>query len=527
MNVKTEIIIVGAGPAGISAAIPLVSAGIKVIMLDAGKELNQNPSQLAAERQDKIGGEFQAIRNLGDYSPKFRVPWIADMFSCYSEEYALVSENFLTQGMLAPGGLSNAWGAGVACYDANDLKKSPINFNELKLSYQNLAKRIGISGEYNDDLSDFFGHDIPLQTPTELDPLTKKLLSGYTKKRISINQQGFYLGKARNAVLTTKLGGRNGCTYCGMCLFGCVNQSIYNAAYDLKWLLTQPSFRYIPNVFVKEIETSSEYNSVKGINTNTRENIQFTSDKILLACGAIGTAKLVLNALNLHSYRIPLLSSPTVAFAALLPSRLGQTGSEQYFGLAQLSFYIRNASQVSSTDNDYAFGNIFTAQGLPTSDFISRTPLSRPIARKLMKLIQPSIVVANCFLPGALSKHSLSIDKDNNIHLSGNYEPALLDWITLLKHRITKVFRQCGAIMLPGSFMQSLPGSDLHYAGTVPHQDSPKPYQTFSNGLVAGLENVYVVDGAALTNLPAKPHTFTIMANADRIARALVQCSVN
>jgi choline dehydrogenase-like flavoprotein len=524
MKAETEIIIIGAGPAGIAAAIPLVSAGIKVILLDAGKELNQNLSPLAVERHDKIGNEFQAIRNLGDYSPKFRVPWIADMFSQYSKEYALVSENFLAQGMLAPGGLSNAWGAGVACYDADDLKKSPINFAELKLSYQHLAKRMGISGENNDDLSAFFGNDISLQAPTELDQLTKKLLSGYTKKRAAINQQGFYLGKARNAVLTGDLAGRKGCTYCGMCLTGCANQSIYNAAYDLKWLLRQPAFRYIPDVFVKEIETTREYNIVKGIHTKSRENIQFTADKILLAAGAIGTAKLVLNALNLHSHRVPLLSSPTVAFAALLPSQLGQTAPERYFGLAQLSFFIRNASQTPSTNQDYAFGNIFTAHGLPTSDFISRTPLSRPIARKLMKFIQPSIVVANCFLPGALSKHSLSIDKDSNIHLSGDYEPALQDWIALLKNRITKIFRQCGAVMLPGSFVQSLPGSDLHYAGTVPHQDSPKPYQAFSNGMVAGLQNVYVVDGAALTNLPAKPHTFSIMANADRIARALVQC---
>jgi hypothetical protein len=39
----------------------------------------------------------------------------------------------------------------------------------------------------------------------------------------------------------------------------------------------------------------------------------------------------------------------------------------------------------------------------------------------------------------------------------------------------------------------------------------------------AAAPGLYVVDGAALTRLPAKAHTLTIMANADRIARKLAQ----
>jgi choline dehydrogenase-like flavoprotein len=38
---------------------------------------------------------------------------------------------------------------------------------------------------------------------------------------------------------------------------------------------------------------------------------------------------------------------------------------------------------------------------------------------------------------------------------------------------------------------------------------------------VAGLPGVHVVDGAALSDLPARHCTLTIMANADRIARLL------
>jgi len=40
-----------------------------------------------------------------------------------------------------------------------------------------------------------------------------------------------------------------------------------------------------------------------------------------------------------------------------------------------------------------------------------------------------------------------------------------------------------------------------------------------STGLASG--ELYIVDGASLPKLPAKAHTLPIMANADRIARAI------
>ena len=40
-------------------------------------------------------------------------------------------------------------------------------------------------------------------------------------------------------------------------------------------------------------------------------------------------------------------------------------------------------------------------------------------------------------------------------------------------------------------------------------------------GEVVGLNGVHVVDGTCLPILPAKSHTLMIMANADRIGRAI------
>jgi choline dehydrogenase-like flavoprotein len=51
--------------------------------------------------------------------------------------------------------------------------------------------------------------------------------------------------------------------------------------------------------------------------------------------------------------------------------------------------------------------------------------------------------------------------------------------------------------------------------------DRPGPMQTSTSGEVHGLPGVHVVDGSTLPVLPAKSHTLTLMANADRIGRLI------
>jgi choline dehydrogenase-like flavoprotein len=85
------------------------------------------------------------------------------------------------------------------------------------------------------------------------------------------------------------------------------------------------------------------------------------------------------------------------------------------------------------------------------------------------------------------------------------------------------MFPRYGAWMLPKSFTVASPGADSHYAGTIPMRQKPDRCEADSEGQVKGLPAVYVVDGSALGEIPAKPHTLTIMANADRIARRLAR----
>ena len=61
-------------------------------------------------------------------------------------------------------------------------------------------------------------------------------------------------------------------------------------------------------------------------------------------------------------------------------------------------------------------------------------------------------------------------------------------------------------------------GSSVHYSGTIPMSRDERPFTTDANGASRDLRNLWFVDGTTFPFLPAKNLTFTLMANAVRIA---------
>jgi choline dehydrogenase-like flavoprotein len=61
-------------------------------------------------------------------------------------------------------------------------------------------------------------------------------------------------------------------------------------------------------------------------------------------------------------------------------------------------------------------------------------------------------------------------------------------------------------------------GASVHYAGTLPMTRHSAPQTCTKYGASRDLENLYFADGTTFPDLPAKNLTFTLMANATRIA---------
>jgi len=521
MNNTCDVIIVGSGPAGISAAFPLLEAGLRVLMIDRGKLPDVptlNTDFLSARQHDSdqwtwmVGRNFHAIHMRSAASPKFRVPSLAYSFDGFGRENHIKGDHFITVGSLAAGGLSNAWGCGVARLSSTELAAFPQETaSDMDHSYEVVSRRIGISGQIHDDLSDYFELDDYAQPPIPMDPLHTSLANRYSTQRLKLRAQGFRLGRSRVAALSEDLSNRKACTLSGNCLWGCRQRSLYSAADDLPLLHQHRNFTRLSGFLVDGITRSGRAWHVEGRHTDGTPQ-SLSTDTLILATGTLASTRLALNALK-YEKGVPVLSNPIAAFALWLPHFIAADRTPG-FGLGQLSFAL-------SLANATAFGSTFSTTAIPVSEFARHLHWRRRYGIDILSGLLGSCLLGNLFLPGNLTAGEAKLQKNGSLVVSGTYRHPVVSLMKEASDKLRRAFRSLGALVLPGSFTIGPPGGDIHYAGTLPMSSHPTIGESSSVGEVVGLDGVHIVDGASLPVLTEKPHTLTIMANADRIGRKI------
>jgi choline dehydrogenase-like flavoprotein len=115
---------------------------------------------------------------------------------------------------------------------------------------------------------------------------------------------------------------------------------------------------------------------------------------------------------------------------------------------------------------------------------------------------------------------TLAVGKDGRSRLVIHYSPPEneKDVIRDAVKKMKKFFGKLGAVM-PGFQIQLRPmGASVHYSGTIPMSEKSSPGTVTPNCRSNDFKNLYIVDGSTFPFLPAKNLTFTLMANAARIA---------
>jgi choline dehydrogenase-like flavoprotein len=87
--------------------------------------------------------------------------------------------------------------------------------------------------------------------------------------------------------------------------------------------------------------------------------------------------------------------------------------------------------------------------------------------------------------------------------------------------RTRRGVRRLGGFVPPGMIRVLPKGASVHYAGTLPISREPRPFGAGGDGRSWDFPNLVFADGATFPFLPSKNITFTLMANAVRIAHAL------
>lgn len=517
-----DVIVIGAGPAGTSAALALASQQRAVRVLDAGTaEIALPPAgaHLDLRFSDptqwrwQLGEQFHGVAPAMSTSPKLRVPGLRGIFEGYAEANRLHADpDFQLVGALAAGGLSNAWGCGVAAFSGDELHPlDPQQRREMNESYRRVGQRMGLSGAADDAMRDYFQVDDCAEAALPLDAAHARLWRH--RERIPRASSGLRLGRARVAVLAKPRADRQACDLLRMCLWGCERRATWSAAMDADVLKRTPGVAFEPGVVVERLRQEDGAWRVECLRNGLPH--AYRARRVLLGAGTLASTRLALAALLAPPPEVRLLSNPMAAFLLFAPALLGR-GHDRGFGLAQLSFVLEEAFAGES-----AFGNLFSTAGIPVNEFLPYVPATRRAGLPLLRTLLPACIVGNVFMPGSLSAHTARLDAGGGLQIRGGACERLPDALAGTRARLARGFRAAGNWILPGSFLPARAGADMHYAGTLPMRGQPRAHECHPSGQLAGLPGVYVIDGASLPMLPAKAHTLTIMANADRIARQL------
>lgn len=517
-----DCIIAGSGPAGVSAARRFGGDGCCI--LDGGElspqAFTHTSLQEALSEGDStglLGSQWEMLANLGDASALHAKLRAADARHVASGEAFHVhdgrGERLLSgYGSYGVGGMSETWGAQLFRYTGRDLASVggwPIDAEALQPYYADLEEHIGISGVH-DDMDDFLGPVSELLPPAPLVPSAVQLLKTYVRAKAKGERLGLTLGHSRLAVLTREFGGRAAHGFGETEFFTTSQQGLYTATRTLEELKARGRHTYLPGHRLTSWKETPDFVEVTVRNEKEHRDCTLRARHLLLGCGVIHTARLLLNR-GEPGRRLPFLDHPPTLAPIFLPRMFGTP-------LPPKSFPVQLVATLDAETRDMI--SVYYPGGMLWTDFLADMPLPFSASARILRPLLGGMLVAQLWEPSLPSPGNfLTLDGRGDVRISyadcKEYPRLGL---------LLQAFRRLGAYSLRGLASKSPPGWGFHYAATLPMRANPQPYETHTDGRLWNSRRVRVIDGSVLPSLPAKNHSFTIMANAARIADEVLRC---
>ena len=498
-------------------------------MLDAGKELEPDAGKIvqrlaASEPDDWNASDIEHLRT-GSMPSSRGIPLKRIYGSDFPYRTAGIhrliedSPEIGVRPSYARGGFSNVWGAGVLPYAEDELVDWPISRTDLAPHFRAVLDDMPLAGR-RDGLAEAFPLYTDRLSVLRTSRQAERFLSDLDRNSAQLRQRGFTFGRSRLGVRSRAVGDVTDCVHCGLCHYGCPYGLIYNSASTLRSLILEvPKFRYIPGVTVHRIRQAGETVVIEGADLQGNRR-SFVGSRAFLACGALSTTRIVLESLGVYGAPLSLRDSQYFLLPLLRYRAVPAVASEKLHTLCQvflrlqrpelgnraihLSVYTYNdlyrgafgalcGSMVSNADRltNPLFGRLLVVQGHLPSDRSSR-------------------IVANLF---AERNGAASI-----LRLSSRDTDETKRTIGMVWNELFRVRRLLGAIPIPLMTRVGKPGSGYYAGGGFPMRRDPGRLETDRLGRPTGFQRVHVVDASVFPSIAGTPITFTVMANAHRIA---------
>ncbi len=516
-----ELIIVGAGAAAAAAALELARRGHRPVVLDVGHVDESGAPRVQGnlyryrQQHDSfdlhIGADYRGLAGVLTDEPtvaKLNAPRMAFVTRDAAALGPLSQQEFQAIQSFALGGLGNAWGAGLYRWISADLQDFPITLAELEPYFDTLTAEIGISGA-DDDLAEFFGSAAGLQPPLELSYNARRVALAYRRRRKSLRAKRIYLGRPRAGVLTAPKDGRPACDYSNL-EFWQAQPYVYTPSVTLRKLIDAGQIDYRPGLLVQRWSETAGGVTVVAKDVRSGETVEITGQRLLLAAGAVNTARIALQSAGDLAARLPLLENPVLQIPVVLPASLGRRLDTHAFGLVQLNLVWESAAYQTILQ-----GSLLELTAPLRAEFFGRFPLAARANLALIRHLLPAMLMLQLYFPAWVQPPSrLRLLDDGRLRIEGQPFPA--DPARLAP--LLSALRSLGLWTHPALIQQPVTGHAIHYAGTLPMRAAPGPYQCHPSGRLHSAERVYVADSASFSNLSAKNMSLGMMANAMRIA---------
>jgi choline dehydrogenase-like flavoprotein len=531
------IVVVGSGASAVHFALTALEKGREVLMLDVGRSRPAPvmPDATWAQLKDQLpnpegyflGERFESVLLPGGRGEYYGFPPSKSHVFEGVPQFRHASSGFEPLVSFAKGGLAEAWTGGVYPFNQAELADFPFSASELAPYYDRVADRIGISGE-EDDLARFMPVHQHLLPPLELDEHSRMLVEAYQRRRSQINRTlRCYLGRSRIATITRDRPGRKACSRLGRCLWGCPSGSLYVPSMTLDDCRRHPGFRYMGGVFVRRFLTrGSRVVAVTVEQAASGATEEIGVETLVLAAGTLATARIVLDSVRHAAGDDIMLDGLMDNRQILLPflnlGMLRRRYDPDTYQYHQLGLGIEGADA-----KQYVHCQITTLKTAMIHPIVQKLPLDLRTALRLFRNVHAALGVVNINLHDTRrAENGVRLETGRGVAPSSllvGYRPPAGEEARMkavIKH-VKRVLRALNCYVPPGMMHVRPMGASVHYAGLLPMSAARGRWTTSPHGQSHDFDNLFVADGTTFPFLPAKNLTFTLMANATRIADAV------
>ena len=513
--------VIGSGPAGVACATALLARGARVLMLDAGLELEPELARVIRPLADKSPGQFTArdLQSLrGNQLPTAkglpRKLIFGSDFPYRDTETEIPWQPGLTslEPSLALGGFSNVWGAAMLPYRDADLAGWPVKNAELAPHYRAVTAFTGLAGQM-DDLAELFPLYCDEPHPLRSSRQAELFLGNLHRHRDPLRAAGWRFGRSRLAVRAATTPAAGGCLHCGLCMSGCPYGCIFNSADTVRQLQCRPGFTYQRDAIVTTLSEAGGRVHIRGFDRRSRAPLALSARRVYLASGVMPTAQILLRSQGDYDQPLRLRDSQYFLFPLLLARGTIGLPAEALHTLSQVFLELNDPAVSPHTIH---------LQVYSYSDIINQAVRQTlgPLKTLAPLLVERMLVFQGYLHSDESATIAMTLQRDgvrDVLQLQAEPHPETRPRIQKLLRALLRQSHRLGGMVVPPMLQVPQPGRGFHSGGSLPMRPSPGKFESDVLGRPHGWSRVHVVDASVLPSIPATTITFSVMANAHRI----------